>query len=115
MREEKSQKKTAKKTTGKKPKSKPKPRIRSPKKAYNVRKKTAAARLIAQSKEIQDSDVTVSSEDDDEVPCGVCGVMYGTDDEVWIQCSECGLWFHITCVEISKKSVPDVFLCPDCD
>lgn len=118
MREEKSQKKTAKKTK-KKPKSKPKPkpRIRSPKKAYNVRKKTAAARLIAQiqqSKEIQDSDATVSSEDD-EVPCGVCGVMYGTDDKVWIQCSECGLWFHITCVEISKKSIPDVFLCPDCD
>lgn len=124
MREQQS-KKTAKKTNAKKQKStpkpksklKPKPRIRSPKKAYNTRKKTASACLLAQTQQakdaIQSSDTTVSSEDD-EVPCGECGIIYGTDDKVWIQC-ECSQWFHISCVGIGEKSIPDVFLCPDCE
>lgn len=107
-REDREKKTSAKKT---KPKSRPKSarKIRSPKKTYK-RKKTASARLRDKIQQEQDE----SSEDED-VPCGVCGVIYGTDDKVWIQCSECELWFHTSCVNIDEGSIPDVFMCPDCE
>ena len=76
-REDREKKISAKKTKPK-PKSRPKSarKIRSPKKTYK-RKKTASARLRDKIQQEQDE----SSEDED-VPCGVCGVIYGTDDKV---------------------------------
>lgn len=99
----------------KKPKPRSKHKIRAPKKTYQ--KKTASARLrtqIQQAKQKeQESDANISAEEDEM--CGVCGVLYGTDNKLWIECGECTTWFHTSCVDVDDKSIPDVFLCPDCD
>ena len=113
MRVEREREKIAKNT--KKPKPRSKAKIRSPKRTY--RKKTAAAqnkkttsarktaaRLLARSIQSEEE----SAEQEDDVPCGVCGVKYGTDNDVWIECSDCSLWFHTSCVDIDEMCIPDV-------
>ena len=46
--------------------------------------------------------------------CHVVFVVLSTDDKLWVECEECTLWFHTSCVEINAKDIPDVFLCPEC-
>ena len=105
--EERVREKISKKFKKQKPRSKAK--IRSPKRTY--KKKTVAARLLTRSIQLQQSEEesATSAEQEDDAPCGVCGVKYGTDNDVWIECSDCSLWFHTSCVDIDEKCIPDGF------
>ena len=113
MRVEREREKIAKNT--KKPKPRYKAKIMSPKRTY--RKKTAAAqnkkttsaqktaaRLLARSIQSEEE----SAEQEDDVPCGVCGVKYGTDNDVWIECSHFG---STPLLLTLMKSVFQMFLC----
>ena len=54
-------------------------------------------------------------EDEREYFCGVCNAKYGTDDTLWIECDCCLIWFHTEYIDIREISVPDVFVCFECD
>ena len=52
-----------------------------------------------------------------ETKCGVCNEEYEektVEEEVWIQCDSCLLWFHTHCVSIKPDAIPDTFLCGSC-
>ena len=94
-----------------KSKLKSKPKVRTP----ANRKQTVAVRSRPQFQAQLDNDTSTNSESDvDECSCGICDVKYGTDDKLWIECNECTLWFHTSCVHIDDQCIPDVFLCFDC-
>ena len=97
-----------------KKKTTPKRKVRFPKKCY--RKKTAAARVRAQArKDVGTEDSSnIDSDEEGEYPCGMCDAIYGTDEELWISCDTCKLWFHTSCVNIDEGDVPVEFLCPKC-
>ena len=113
-REQKKKEKQLQKGRRKK-KTTPKRKIRSPKKYY--RKKTAAARVRAQARKDLDTEDSSNTDSDEEgeYPCGVCDAIYGTDEELWISCDNCKLWFHTSCVNIDEGDIPDEFLCPECN
>ena len=49
--------------------------------------------------------------------CGVCEYVYEDEteeEEVWIQCDQCQVWYHVGCVNISASKLPDSFVCPIC-
>ena len=69
----------------------------SPKVSY--RKRTAAARLREKMcKKPQRVLTNESEEENQDSFCGVCSVLYGTEDKLWIQCNCCDSWFHTECV-----------------
>ena len=35
--------------------------------------------------------------------CGICGKQPGKKIARWVRCDRCNLWFHISCVGVSKK------------
>ena len=57
------------------------------------------------------------SESESEAECPKCGLVYGCpdDDEMWVQCDNCGLWWDLTCTELSdEENIPDTFICARC-
>jgi protein-arginine kinase activator protein McsA len=54
----------------------------------------------------------------DNTICPKCGLAYGEDiaeNNLWICCDGCDVWFDLKCTTIkSKKRLPDVYLCEDC-
>ena len=43
-----------------------------------------------------------------EWQCGVCDHLYEDEteeEEVWIECSQCQLWYHVGCVHINNDIV----------
>ena len=53
------------------------------------------------------------SDSSSDCDCAICGLPYGSDDKLWIQCDECKSWMHISCVDI-ESGIPDVFLYDNC-
>jgi hypothetical protein len=48
--------------------------------------------------------------------CGVCDRLYEDEteeEEVWIECSQCQLWYHVGCVHLTD--IPDEYFCPSCE
>lgn len=44
--------------------------------------------------------------------CGVCDQLYEDEteeEEVWIECSQCQLWYHVDCVNLALRDLPDDF------
>ena len=33
----------------------------------------------------------------------------------WINCDKCTIWYHLTCVQISRKEIPEIFMCSKCE
>lgn len=53
-----------------------------------------------------------------EYLCGICKKQYieseQTENEVWIECESCFIWYHLKCVNIASEDlIPDVFFCPN--
>ena len=48
--------------------------------------------------------------------CVVCDQLYEDEtEEVWIECSQCQLWYHVDCVNLALRDLPDNFFCPSCE
>ncbi|XP_028839632.1 PHD finger protein 23B-like isoform X1 [Denticeps clupeoides] len=62
---------------------------------------------------ITDEDIMVESGDDswDLITC-YCGKPFA--GRPMIECNQCGIWVHLSCVKIKKSNVPDVFFCHKC-
>lgn len=55
------------------------------------------------------------SNTESEAECPKCGLVYGEDDSVWIQCDNCGLWWDMKCSGVSDvENIPDIFFCETC-
>ncbi|KAI5816473.1 hypothetical protein BZA77DRAFT_60511 [Pyronema omphalodes] len=50
--------------------------------------------------------------DDEGITRCLCG--RGEEDGQMVQCESCTFWLHIRCLGHSKKSLPQVFVCPFC-
>ncbi|KAJ8325828.1 SET domain-containing protein 3 [Batrachochytrium dendrobatidis] len=53
-----------------------------------------------------------AAEDEGEIRC-ICG--FPDDDGFTIQCDRCFVWQHAICVNITANTVPEQYLCEDCD
>ena len=53
-----------------------------------------------------------ATEDEGEIRC-ICG--FPDDDGFTIQCDRCFVWQHAICVNITANTVPEQYLCEDCD
>lgn len=54
--------------------------------------------------------------DEDNAVCPKCGLVYQDDGGFWICCDGCNDWYDIKCTKIkSKKRVPEVFFCDNCE
>ena len=53
------------------------------------------------------------SDSSSDCDCAICGLPYGSDEKLWIQCDGCKLWMHTSCVDL-ESDIPDVFLCDNC-
>ncbi|XP_077356005.1 PHD finger protein 23B [Festucalex cinctus] len=62
---------------------------------------------------IADEDIMVESGDDswDLITC-YCGKPFA--GRPMIECNQCGIWVHLSCVKIKKSNVPDIFYCHKC-
>ncbi|KAJ7996225.1 hypothetical protein DPEC_G00234840 [Dallia pectoralis] len=62
---------------------------------------------------IADEDIMVESGDDswDVITC-YCGKPFA--GRPMIECNQCGIWVHLSCVKIKKSNVPDIFFCHKC-
>lgn len=54
------------------------------------------------------------SEAESEAECPKCGLVYGEDNSVWIQCDGCGLWWDLRCSGVDADNIPDTFNCETC-
>ena len=55
------------------------------------------------------------SEMESEAECPRCGLMYGEDDSMWIQCDSCKLWWDFQCSGLSdSENIPNIFNCDNC-
>ena len=80
-------------------------------------KKTASARLMS-SKSTPTAEISSQSSDGEDdgigTPCGECGMLYGQDEKLWIECDECKTWLHVDCAGLDSDNLPDLFLCDSC-
>ncbi|XP_077445166.1 PHD finger protein 23B [Stigmatopora argus] len=62
---------------------------------------------------IADEDIMVESGDDswDLITC-YCGKPFA--GRPMIECNQCAIWVHLSCVKIKKSNVPDIFYCHKC-
>ncbi|TSL34599.1 PHD finger protein 23B [Bagarius yarrelli] len=62
---------------------------------------------------IADEDIMVESGDDswDLITC-YCGKPFA--GRPMIECNQCSIWVHLSCVKIKKSNVPDIFYCHKC-
>ena len=57
----------------------------------------------------------------DDVEIEVCGICFRENDNSycstvdWIQCSECDMWFHCSCVASDNENIDDIYICPTCN
>ena len=65
---------------------------------------------------IADDDDEDESECEDQTVCTVCGLIYGSDDSLWVGCDGCNQWFDLKCTNIRDKySIPDTnYFCQNC-
>jgi hypothetical protein len=79
--------------------------------------KTATRRTLLHQNDTQISTSSASTIDEqgDECLCVICGVPYGNDDDIWIECEVCLTWYHTICVNIDKLHIPNEFTCNGCD
>ena len=47
-------------------------------------------------------------------PSVKCGLVYGEDNSVWIQCDSCGLWYDLKCTNVNHDNIPEAFSCEIC-
>ena len=38
-------------------------------------------------------------------PSVKCGLVYGEDNSVWIQCDSCGLWYDLKCTNANHDNI----------
>ena len=59
--------------------------------------------------------LTVDDEgEESEAECPKCGLVYGEDNSVWIQCDSCGLWYDLKCTNVNHDNIPEAFSCEIC-
>ena len=71
-----------------------------------------------QSLSLADDSETSQSESgtESEAECPKCGLVYGEDNSVWIQCDSCGLWWDLKCSGVDDADdIPDMFNCEKCN
>lgn len=51
------------------------------------------------------------SDNDDGVVCPICSKDI---DGLWICCDVCDTWFHVKCLKLSPRNIPDVYTCVRC-
>ena len=52
-----------------------------------------------------------------EYHCGVCSQLYNEnteEEELWIACDNCFVWYHAICVGVDYDNIPEQFFCPSC-
>ena len=57
-------------------------------------------------------------EKEQEEICGKCGGIYEPEteeEELWIACDVCSMWFHAVCIGFSFDSIPDCYKCEKCN
>lgn len=54
-----------------------------------------------------------SFEESNEIVRCICG--FDHDDGFTIQCDECLVWQHCSCVDLTKTTVPDRYFCELCN
>ena len=76
-----------------------------------LKKKPQKTRRKSQRKTVVEKlqDLSLS---DSEAECPECGLLYGEDDSLWIQCDACGAWWDVNCAGVSD--IPDSFVCRKC-
>ena len=52
--------------------------------------------------------------EESEAECPKCGLVYGEDNSVWIQCDSCGLWYDLKCTNVNHDNIPEAFSCEIC-
>jgi hypothetical protein len=56
----------------------------------------------------------------DEVEIDVCGICFRENDRTygsivdWIQCCECDMWFHCSCVAADSENTDNIYICFTC-
>ena len=77
------------------------------------RKRGAAKAAETRKRKAQQTGLLSEAQND---RCGVCGEEYEEtpEEELWIECSTCMLWFHADCVGINPSKIPEVFICHCC-
>ena len=72
--------------------------------------------------EIQESlsNLNIESEDtsgeESEGECPGCGLIYGSaqDEQQWVQCDNCTLWWDMTCAGVNESIANSTFVCSYC-
>lgn len=49
-------------------------------------------------------------ETESEAECPKCGLIYGEDDSLWIQCDSCELWWDFECIGPDSKNIRYILL-----
>ena len=78
------------------------------------RKRGAAKAAETRKRKAQQTGLLSEAQND---RCGVCREEYEEEtpeEELWIECSTCMLWFHADCVGINPSKIPEVFICQCC-
>ena len=95
------------------------------KKEKKVKKSTEGAKKLKQTAlQRKDEDNTIEnlleeleiSTSVDDAICPVCGTMYSGDvnNDVWICCDGCDMWFDLKCSNIQNEKIPDKYFCAEC-
>jgi hypothetical protein len=78
-------------------------------------KKAKAVRVALLSSDEDDPVPISDAENEENLPCGFCGVKYCEEKSVlkgeWIRCQRCKTWFHEVCVGAQGKKQ---FICGKC-
>ena len=70
---------------------------------------------LSLSVDISPSVSPTKSDIESEAECPRCGLMYGEDDSMWIQCDNCGLWWDLECSGLGdRENIPNTFICGNC-
>lgn len=51
--------------------------------------------------------------DDSDGECPNCGKLFSKEC-LWVCCDECQQWYDIECQKLSRKNIPDEFVCNQC-
>ena len=74
------------------------------------------ARKVAETRQKKKA-VVANKNQATECHCGICNYLYEEEtdeEEIWIACDQCQLWFHVGCVNLVPEDIPDEFICPKC-